>query len=619
MKRYILILILPLLLFVVACDKDEFADINSDPSTLSDPELRYSVTKAIEKMYNDDYTIWFYDNFDYIFPWTQLTTEGTGNTSTDMMKMGAAGGQNLYKELFPNTRDIRARIDAMSAEEKDKRKALKAITYATQIQPAITVTDKYGALVYNEAAMAPYTTPPLLTPKYDNQETLFNTWLSELDMAIKDLNSPNQIKMGNQDLIYNGDYAKWAKFCNLLKLKIASRLINVDKARAIKIAEEVATSSAGYMNSLDEDFVYNRGSKYYGPGSSNQTQPGAGGKNIIDFLVKNKDPRVRFIFTKNRFNAEVVQAFIDAEKELPPYVKQYVKFNSKGGFESWKAPGEPWIRYFGVPVSPEATLDSKNDIYFNQSVLNKIVLNKIEKSYRSTSNYSEFITRTEINFSYPTKPGGRVIEQKDNYPGIHILLGSSAETNLLLAEFKLLGANLPKSAQEYFNTGVKLSVERFDLIAKNNKTPYYETDPVYLDKDVAQKAATKLKAGEVDALLKMPAYNLDSDGLEKVYIQQYVNYAISPNGDIWTLVRRSGMPKSNSKYLAAESFSATGEELTIPRRFVVHTPTEDNKNYQNQVSSHTEQGFTSGTNDPKTLNTERIWFDKNSPNYGKGN
>jgi hypothetical protein len=334
-------------------------------------------------------------------------------------------------------------------------------------------------------------------------------------------------------------------------------------------------------------------------------------------MVANKDPRVRFIFEKNGFNAEVVQAFIDAKKALPPYVEQYVEFDSEGNFAGWKGPGEPWVRYHGVPLAPDATLAGENDIYFDQGTLYRISLDGSEKTYTATSLFSEKLVRTTYDYTYPTKPGGRVIQLKDNDPPLNVILGSAAETNLYLAEFKLLGANLPKSAQEYFDWGVELSVRRADALAKNNQMPYYETDPVYLNADDALAAATKLKEGEVTELLSNPAYDLSTDGLEKVYIQQYINFANTP-GDVWALVRRSGIPKKGSSYLPWDNFIASGNELTIPRRFTVATPTEDNKNYKNQLSSVQEQGFTTGTSDPNALNSERLWFDKQNPNYGAG-
>ncbi len=601
------------LIFIMAigCDKDKFAELNSNPSTLSEPDLRFSMNKAIEQMYGNDYTNWFYSNFQYTYPWSQVTTMQGGN-GPNFNTMGPAGGQNIYGSLFPQTMDVRMRIEEMPDETKATYQAMRALTFPIQIATALTVTDHTGSLVYSEAGLAPYTNPPLLTPVLDNQQTLFNTWLAELDEAISDLsNTEGQFAIGSEDRIYGGDYMKWAKFCNLLKLKIAARMINVDRAKALQIAQQVTSSPVGYMDNLNDDFIYKRGVKYYGTG--NGFWIGWGSKNLMDFLVSNKDPRVRFIFEKNDFNGEIVQAFIDADKTLPDYIKPLVEFDADGNFAGWKGDGEPWVRYHGVPVSPDATQDPANEKYFNQSITNKIET----KTFIATSLYSEKLTRTTYNFTYPTKPGGRVLELKDNDPPHTVILGSAAETNLYLAEFKLLGANLPKSAQEYFNWGVELSVKRADLLAKNQQMPYYNSDPVYTDADVAEAAATKLRDGEIEALMAQPAYNLATDGLEKVYIQQYINFMNTPN-DVWATVRRAGIPKKGSAYLAWENFTESGSEMAIPRRFEVGTPTEDDLNYTNKMSSAQEQGFTTGSLDPGVLNSERLWFDKQNPAYGAG-
>jgi len=617
MKNIFKLSLILLTVFITSCDKDEFAELNSKPSELSKAELRYSVTRSVEKMFENDYTIWFYNNFDYAFPWGQLTGVGTGNDE-QFVTMGPSGSQSrgLYLGVIPNTLDIRNTIDnLLDAETATTMQAMRAMTYAIQIQPAITITDNTGSMVYSEAGMAAYTTPVLLTPKFETQAELFDIWLGELDEAIIGLTKENQFNIGSNDVIYGGDYVKWAKFCNLLKLKIAARLVNTDRSKAIAIAEEVAASSVGYMSDISDDFIYKRDIQYFGTG--NGTQPGGAGKNVIDFLVANKDPRVRFLFTKNSFNAEVVQQFITEGVNLPPYVAANVTLDGNGDFLEWAGAGEPWVRYYGAPLSPDAENDTDNDIYFRQAILNKVVIGGTEKTYGSTSNYSERLTRTEMNFTFPTKIG-RLLEVKDNYPGLNVILGSAAETNLYLAEFKMLGANLPGSAQDYFNQGVRLSVERLDALAKNNGDPYYNGDPVYAAEDNNQLAgATMLVAGEIDDLLAMPSCDLSVDGLEKIYIQQYINFAGTP-GDFFTTVRRSGIPKTGSTIFPREPFLASGTELTVPRRFVVAAASTGSKNYENEKIAVEEQGFTGGSNDPTILNTERLWFDITNPSYGAG-
>lgn len=614
MKEIYKLITILLALLIVGCDKDEFAELNSNPSTLSEPDLRYSTAKVINDMYTNDYTLWFYTNFDYVYPWSQITGTGVGNPETFVEMAAQGGAQNVY-DIIPNGKDIRSKIEALPEEEKAAMRGITGITYAAQVGNALTQTDYSGSMIYIEAGLAPYTTPPLITPVYDQQEVLFNTWLDELDGAIADLTAANQFSLGSQDIIYNGDYVKWAKYCNLLKLRIAARLVNADRGKAISIVEEVANSQVGFMNALDEDFIYSRGIEYRGTG--NGTQPGTGGLNLIDFLRDNKDPRVRFLFDKNDFNAEVVQAFIDAGKPLPNYVEQYVELDGNGNFESWSGPGEPWVRYYGAPLSPDKRLDGSYDDYFQQASRNRITLEGVEKSYTSTSSFAEKNTRTGFDFTYPTRPGGRLIQKIGNHPPLEVILGSSAETNLYLAEFKVLGANIPGTAQAYFDQGVELSIRRMDILSRNTGNFYYEEDPVYQDEAMAEMASIKLKDNEITDLLALPDYDLATNGLEKIYIQQYINFAITPH-DTYTTVRRSGIPMMGSSILPWEPILAAGSPLTIPRRFEMGSPTEDNVNFANAKKSLEEQGFTTGTNDPMILNSERIWFDINNPNFGEG-
>lgn len=613
MKNIAKILFALILAFSWGCDKDDFAALNTDPSVISNPDLRFSAAKAIEAMYNNDYTNWFYDNFQYIYPWTQVTTTQGGN-GHQFNEMGAwGGGQGLYRDLMRQTRDIQYQVDNMAEEEAAKYMAFKAISYPIQIQPAITKTDLFGSIYYSEAAMGPFT--QFMTPKMDSQEELFDLWLEELDWALGVLqDTEGQFKLGTQDLIYGGDYGKWGKFCNLLKLKIAARLVHANPTKALAVAQEVTSSPLGYMDELSDDFVYNRGIKWYG--TNEGLWIGYGNRDLVEFLVNNQDPRVRFHFEKNSFNGEVVQAFLDAGVDLPPYVAPFVKLDGDGNFDGWNGPGEPWVRYYGAPLSPDELNVAANDIYFNQGDRFKIVVGDIEKSYAATSLFNQKIVRTTYNYTYPTKPGGRVIELKDNDPGLQVILGSAAETNLYLAEFKLLGANLPKTAQEYFNRGVELSVRRADALAANNQLPYYEKDPVYPE-ELQEAAGVKLRAGEIETLLAQPVCDLTSDGLEKVYLQQYINFMNTP-GDLWATVRRSGVPTRNSAYLSWQPVLSSGDDMVMPRRFVVQAATEDDLNYANAKAGIEAQGFTTGVSDPQTLNTERLWFDKNSPNYGEG-
>ena len=594
-----------------SCDKDEFAELNSDPSVVSDPDIRFLITRAMQQMYNNDYTNWFYQYNGYVFPYSQAVTASTSGNLSTFNEGGLTGTQNIYGPLIPAV-DARMRIDELEEEKKNNSQAMKGVSLAVQVFTAIDKLDYVGGMAYSEAGLANYTNPPLLTPVIDTEEELLNLWLTQLDEAIAGLKMDGQFSLGNQDLVYKGDYTKWLKFCNLLKLRVAARLVNANRTKALAVAAEVGSSS--YMDDLGDDFLFNTGINYRGTGNGvGDGWTGYAGNNLIEFLKANKDPRLRFLFRKNNFNPEVIDAVIETNglDGLPTQIREIINTTAEGKFDSWKEGyEEPWVRYWGVPVSTTAT---SNKEYFQQE--SQFYATKADgsgkKTYIWSSVYEEKNQRTTLTYTYPTAPGGSVIQVQGNQVARYVLLGSAAETNLYLAEFKLLGASLSKSAQEYFTRGVTFSVQRMDDLANRHQNPYYNEDPVLED---PEEGSTKLKEDEIVDMLTEDAYTLDgTDDLEKVYIQQYVNDLMTPL-NLWTTVRRSGIPMVGSSYFAWEDFGTS----EIPRRVPIGTPDPSSLMYENEMDYISKTGFTTGNNTASVLSSERLWFDKSNPAYGAG-
>lgn len=94
------------------------------------------------------------------------------------------------------------------------------------------LTDIWGDLPYSEALKGD-AEEPIFAPKYDTQEEIYNRMLADLANASEIIN-PSGNPFGGQDLIYKGDMAKWQKFANSLRLRLAMRISDVDpeKARA---------------------------------------------------------------------------------------------------------------------------------------------------------------------------------------------------------------------------------------------------------------------------------------------------------------------------------------------------------------------------------------------------
>lgn len=628
--KSIAILIATLLVMISGCKKEDFAEINSNPGDVTTPDVRYLFTHALNRMRPLDYRQWFYD-YTYMLRWGQVTVPSGGNGDR-MNEQGIADGigSTMYHVLL-STREIQNIVDNhMSDSEKAANQYIKALTYPLEIYMLLLDTDMYGDRAYTEAFMSRYTNPPLLTPKFDTQEDLLNIALERLDATIKTLSNPimhegkavSQISLGKQDFVYNGDVKKWAKFANALKLKVAVRLLHVDKEKAFKIAQEVVSSPAGLPATLDDDFVWNPGSKEYH--FNDDINPGVISAQLCDFMIENKDPRVRFFFQKNHFSSTVIQAFYDAKAEndkmpeVPPFIEQYVNFSVDGHghkhFESWKAPGEPWVRYFGVPSHIDANLEEAYTHHFNpQGTLNKITLNGKEQSYSPLSFFNAEMMRGNLIYTFPEIPGV-VVQDKEPKPWYGMYL-SSAEVALYLAELKTLGANIAVSAADQFAKAVELSVRAYDKLAGLNMIPYY-SEP----HDKQHGKAIKLVNGEVEALLQQDAYKLTGDrasDLEKIYLQEHIHFILLP-ADMYVAMRRSGVPMLESTLLPFKRMKKDGSYYPLARRFNVTEPLQSNKMYSIILDSYKRQGFTMSTTDVTTLEKERVWYDQKAPDFGKG-
>ena len=60
---------------------------------------------------------------------------------------------------------------------------------------------------------------------------------------------------------------------------------------------------------------------------------------------------------------------------------------------------------------------------------------------------------------------------------------------------------------------------------------------------------------------------------------------------------------------------------SIPRRFAVMEPLESDQLHDITIAAYKAQGYTyQGTNakNPQVLHDERVWMDKENPDFGKG-
>ena len=606
---------------------DEFAELNKPKDSIAEPNISYLFAQSVNKFEPSGYLLWYY-NAPMTYSWSQMGVP-TGGMTTGILTTTNAGDQgSKFIDVLMYVREIENAISLLPEEDRPLQLAYQHAAQVLTIYLGIFDSDMFGNLTYNEACRAKF--GGTLTPGYDSMESLYAQWLQELDAAIAVFQGGQARITANQDVVCGGDLNKWAKFANSLKLRLAVRYMASNMNKAKEIVAQVKSASCGYIDSMEDAILFNKGTNFSNGGTGNDWQyhwsngfldGTAATENVMSFMVDNLDPRVRFCYQKNDWNSKIVQAYYDRGEEIPPFIEEDVEYTMEGGkkkFVAWKGAGEPWVRYKGFPMEYNSMTMSKYDWYYRYGNF-KIAAEDgtAEKSYQTFSQFQQmFVIGRSYNASVPTAPGDVVaLESKDRtWYGLYL---GGAEVNLYLAEFAMINGD-EAAAETYYNKALALSVQEYDKLAGLNQIAYYGTTYGY---DPNEKVID-LVDGEIETMMESEAYKFTGtrdEKLEKIYIQQLLNFTMYPNEQFIT-ARRSGYPKIGSTLLPRLEY-ADIPVTTVPRRFDTGLPVETDLMYQIYLDNYAAQGFTptsNGAGHSATLHNERIWADKGAPEWGAG-
>lgn len=141
----------------------------------------------------------------------------------------------------------------------DETSVDRALATVVKVFAMSRITDKYGPIPYSKFGTG-------IAVAYDSQEDIYNQFFDELDKSIEVLNqyqkSSGKPYMTDYDFIYSGNVAKWIKFANTLRLRLAMRVSMVDRALAVAQATEAINDEGGLMTSASDDAVLHQSSNF---------------------------------------------------------------------------------------------------------------------------------------------------------------------------------------------------------------------------------------------------------------------------------------------------------------------------------------------------------------------
>lgn len=223
MKKFIIVLLAVTALGVSSCEK--WLDINKNPNdaTTATPDL---ILAGVLTNWASDVTslttlsgAWM-GYFTHAGGWSGWYSEKKYEITAQYLNL-----YGYYTGQLNDTRFIRT--------NSGTNVVYPAITDVVDAWYYSRLVDCYGDVPYTEACQPDLT----LTPKYDDAETIYLDLIARLDNAITAfddaVNAPDAATNAiyafkkTVDIYYAGDFTKWAKFANTLKLRLVMRLTNV--------------------------------------------------------------------------------------------------------------------------------------------------------------------------------------------------------------------------------------------------------------------------------------------------------------------------------------------------------------------------------------------------------
>lgn len=510
---------------LTSCDAD-FTEINKNPDTVYevDPEVYlYQVENA---MLNAGET--WADSYACRLRWMQYCTGIWGYGTVNFTECAGWGGTvyGNYNTAGKYATHIPYYIQTNLPEQEAAYSNLIEVARVLLITKGIQTSDVYGSLAYTDAWGTRNGRPEILEPAFQTQEELYTIWNQELKEAANKLASAtNQISFKNYDLAYNGDMTKWVKAVNAVRLRLALRLLNRKPEEAKAIAQEIL-SSGNIFDNIDDSFVLYFDNHWTTLGDWHSViDMDRASVCFMNYLKKYKDPRKRLFFQINNLTPENVAAFNALETTTP---KQIIPTNLgrwEGGHVSYDLQAEDVCR---------------------------------------TSRYLDDIDMRPMN-----RPQTRLWKgaQDEGTAGGWVPLVTYADFCFMAAEFTLEGVTNTKSAQEWYEEGVRASLKFWSKIADYCKINNYEA----------------ITEAEIDEYMAQEGIAWNSAmAKEQIYCQTWIEH-FKNNNESWAMYKRVGYPSTTSTLVTWEPIHVYGELQQVPRRKKFTMPADGSPNYANQV------------------------------------
>ena len=616
MKTYKYLLAGVCSMFMFSSCLDQYVELNTNPEVLGDANP-VNVFAGATQNYNNCSRGHLTGLYSGTMIYMQyLVSDGgaaAGNYIDPSDATSSTSPSNLAYSYYYSTFGLRLNNLIKTAipvqTEPEKYNDVKAIAQILLNHQQWLVLDCLGAAPITEAFK---NGEGIKTPQYDlyqesvreDKMPMYKVIDAEVKAAVELLkeSGSDQVNLGTADFFYNGDVAKWIKFGNTLRVKMAQRVEKRDADFYNSVISEVLTSASNVIDSNEASCLYWHPNDYNNNKDDIQDITGryVASAAFVNFLKAYNDPRLPLLVRPNGFglknnNEENDKWFTIFDEQNPGWENKYPQFVD---------------RYCGMSANPENKTDKLQQ---NEN------LDLEYKTEEGGTAMMDIRMYSQAEGRYFIKNGGdngnsnmpaRDIEDakyefNDNDIKTFNPILTYPETCFMLAEIAFKGnkAVAGKDATAWMREGIKASMEQYKSWAQTAKV---------LAEEPGSDTYNPVTDEKIAAYLAQPEFQTAT--LEKIISQQWINLYRQPQ-EMWATWKRTGLPafkyqpEPEDGVAFLESVRDSGIDLVIPRRNQLSTPNTLNIDNYNAAVQKLVSDTHYGTALDRTAG--RIWWDIN--------
>ncbi|UOQ72079.1 SusD/RagB family nutrient-binding outer membrane lipoprotein [Hymenobacter cellulosilyticus] len=247
MKKALLFCI-PAVLFASSCSKlEDYDNINPKAATTA-PGV--SLVSNAERMLSNtintpDYNI---NPFRlYVQYWAETTYPDESQYIIATRQINRNFWDPLYRDVLSDLNEGKRIIAADNLLNADIKANQIACIEVLEVYTWSVLVNTFGDVPYSAALNSEN-----LTPKYDDDKVIYTDLIKRLNTAITSMKS-TATGLGTADLYYSGSMARWMKFANSLKLRLALTIADDDAATSKTLAQEAAADLSKLLSSNEDN------------------------------------------------------------------------------------------------------------------------------------------------------------------------------------------------------------------------------------------------------------------------------------------------------------------------------------------------------------------------------